>query len=58
LSKAIAALWRNRSGHIGIEYGMIAALVVLGLMAAIGGMGTALESLMEGLLPGLQGPTP
>lgn len=58
MSGRLSALWRDRCGHIGIEYGMIAALVVLGLMAAIGSMGNSIETLLEGLLPGLEGPTP
>ena len=58
MTRALAALFADRAGHIAIEYGMIAALVVIGLMVAIGGMGTSVESMLGKALPALNGPTP
>jgi pilus assembly protein Flp/PilA len=31
-------LWRNSQGATGIEYGLILSLIVIGLIAAVGGV--------------------
>lgn len=54
--------WRrfvaSRDGHIAIEYGMIAALIVIGLITAMTTMGSSVESMFAAVLPALSGPTP
>lgn len=39
-----SAFLRDRQGHIGIEYGMILALMTLLLVTAVTGMGLSVEN--------------
>lgn len=58
MAAVMQRFWADRDGHIAIEYGMIAALIVIGIIAALTGMGAALEGNMMKLLPALSGPKP
>jgi pilus assembly protein Flp/PilA len=58
MSGRFKSFLHDRRGHIAIEYGMIAALVAIGLITAIAGMGTSLESMLGRALPALSAPTP
>jgi pilus assembly protein Flp/PilA len=40
---------QDRAGHTAIEYGMIAALVAILLITAMGSMGTSVDSMFEGI---------
>lgn len=44
--RPLLAILRDRAGHIAIEYGMIAALIVLLLISAISLMGLDVEQML------------
>ncbi|HEX2139054.1 MAG TPA: Flp family type IVb pilin [Woeseiaceae bacterium] len=45
----ISHLWRDERGATAIEYGLIAALIAVALIAAISGMGTGLSNKYTGI---------
>lgn len=53
--KFIRNLLRNRKGATAIEYGLIAALISLSVVAAIQGMGGSLQSTFNKSSSGLAG---
>lgn len=54
----IARLWANKDGHIAIEYGMIAALVAILLIASMTGIGLEVETMFGDLVDPLAAPKP
>lgn len=46
---------RSRDGHTAIEYSMIAALIAIGIIAALTSTGLELETMFDALLPAFQG---
>ena len=45
----ISRLWRDECGATAIEYGLIAALIAVALIAAISGMGGSLSNKYTGI---------
>lgn len=52
----IARFLQDRSGHTAIEYGMIAALIVIGLITALSSMGTSVEGMFIPLEKAIKAP--
>ena len=53
--KFIKKLARNEKGATAIEYGLIAALIAVGIIAIVGTLGGQLESAFQGVSDGLKG---
>ncbi|HEY9217780.1 MAG TPA: Flp family type IVb pilin [Phenylobacterium sp.] len=53
--KLFARFRRNRSGATAIEYGLIAALIAVGLLAGLHAFGDALLAWYENIASGLEG---
>jgi Flp pilus assembly pilin Flp len=51
----MSALFRDRRGGTAIEYAMIAALIAIGLIAAMGSMGLSVEQMFADLMPAFAG---
>ena len=47
LYAGLAALLRDRGGATAMEFGLIAALVAMAIMAAVAGLGSALDSTFQ-----------
>ncbi len=54
--RAALAFLRDRSGHIAIEYGMIASLIIILLISAISSMGPSVESMFVPLQKAIGAP--
>ncbi|MBI1251690.1 MAG: Flp family type IVb pilin [Alphaproteobacteria bacterium] len=48
----IARFINDRDGHTAIEYGMIAALICIGIIAALTSMGSSVEHMFADVLAG------
>jgi len=44
MRRLFRALWQNRVGATAIEYGLIATLIALGAVSALGKVGTSLST--------------
>jgi pilus assembly protein Flp/PilA len=49
MSKIVARFVKNESGATAIEYGLIAALIALVIVAGAGSLGTALNTKFSGI---------
>ena len=47
--RSLRSLWRDQRGGTAIEYGMILALIVIGLIAAIAQLGKTTSDLWNGV---------
>lgn len=47
--RSIISFWQNRNGSQTIEYAMIAALIVVGLIVALTSIGTSTTAMYENL---------
>jgi len=47
--RALRSLWRNRRGATAVEYGMILALIVIGLIAVIAQLGKTTSDMWNGV---------
>lgn len=56
MRSALGQFWAAKDGHTAIEYGMIAALIVLLLIAALGSMGVSVENMMTPLEKAIAAP--
>jgi pilus assembly protein Flp/PilA len=51
----MSRLLRDRRAHTAIEYGMIGALIAIGLITAMTSMGTSVEQMFADLMPAFAG---
>jgi pilus assembly protein Flp/PilA len=49
MSKLFARFLKNESGATAIEYGLIAALIAVAIMAGAGALGTSLDSKFQSI---------
>jgi Flp pilus assembly pilin Flp len=56
--KKIGALFRDKNGHIAIEYCMIAMLIALAIIVALTSMGQSVKGMFDAILPAFAAPTP
>ncbi len=49
MRKFLLSFWRNQCGGTAIEYGLIAALIVVGLLVALNSIGKSTQSMYENL---------
>ncbi|QYF86113.1 Flp family type IVb pilin [Brevundimonas sp. PAMC22021] len=47
MTKFVSRFVKDESGATAIEYGLIAALIAVGIIAAVGGIGTKLKASFE-----------
>lgn len=52
------AFWKDESGAGAIEYGLIAALIAVVLITALGNLGTTLETFFDGVSGVIEQKTP
>ena len=57
-AKSFARFWKNQKGATAIEYGLIAALISLGALAAFGAVGDSLETVFSSLNNDIEDATP
>jgi|EndMetStandDraft_2_1072991.scaffolds.fasta_scaffold2493935_1 pilus assembly protein Flp/PilA len=50
MSKLISRFLKNESGATAVEYGLIAALIAVGIIAAATALGGPLSTLLNGLI--------
>lgn len=55
MTKLIARFVKDESGATAIEYGLIAALISVGIIAAVGGVGTEVKETFQEIKGGLEG---
>ena len=55
MSKFVTRFLKDESGATAIEYGLIAALIAVVLVASLQGVGTALESAFKKIEDGVSG---
>ena len=56
MSKFVSRFLKDESGATAIEYGLIAALIAVALVAAMGFLGDGLESAFSGIQETLENP--
>ncbi|MEH3038990.1 MAG: Flp family type IVb pilin [Sphingomonas paucimobilis] len=47
--RALRSLWRNQRGATAVEYGMILALIVIGLIAVVAQLGKTTSAMWNGV---------
>jgi pilus assembly protein Flp/PilA len=58
MSKFVSRFLKDESGATAIEYGLIAALIAVALVTAMGFLGEGLENAFKGIQGTLEGETP
>lgn len=56
--KFLNSIRRDEEGATAIEYGLIAALVAIALVTALGGLGTSLDNMFDGVADEVQDNAP
>ncbi len=56
--KSFVRFWKNQKGATAIEYGLIAALISLGALAAFSALGDSLTSVYSSLINEVEEATP
>ncbi|THJ34583.1 Flp family type IVb pilin [Lampropedia aestuarii] len=56
MTNIIKKFWKDEEGATAIEYGLIAGLIAVGILAAVTDIGTYLKVIFEKISEGLQTP--